>query len=131
MSDEGRTSAASVKTQTGHLTTNRTHLRRDEGDIKRAGSQEEEILSRLRLAGPLGCLNSELWDICHAVNSRIAAIRKRLRRCGFDIEALPEGRGIWRYRIIKLAPAATDPRPAEKLPSHKPTTLPLFGGSPE
>jgi hypothetical protein len=70
------------------------------------------------VAGSRGCTNRELWDVCHAVNSRIADLRK----CGYRIDATSEGRGIWRYRLIEQTPLMVPPDP------HEPATLPLFGG---
>jgi len=91
-------------------------------DLGRARGQAHEILQRLGRAGDRGCLNTELWDICHAVNSRIADLRK----CGHQITAACEGRGMWRYRLIEPTPS-----PAPPPDPHKPTTLPLFGGARE
>jgi hypothetical protein len=70
--------------------------KRDAQDIERARGQEDQILSMLREAGNRGCTNSQLWAICHAVNSRISDLRKR----GHKIDATAEGGGVWRYRLI-------------------------------
>jgi hypothetical protein len=48
-------------------------------------------------AADRGCTNSQLWAVCHAVNSRISDLRKR----GHKIEAVAEGGGVWRYRLIR------------------------------
>jgi hypothetical protein len=95
---------------------------RNETNRERARGQEEEILSTLRLAGERGCTNTELWAICHAVNSRISDLRKR----GHRIEASPEGRGVWRYRLLKAAPTSPDPLPTGKSATEKQAVLPLF-----
>lgn len=65
-------------------------------DRARLAGQENKILELLTEAGSRGCTNSELWSVCHAVNSRVSD----LRRAGHDIEARPEGGGVWRYRLI-------------------------------
>jgi hypothetical protein len=65
-------------------------------DRERLAGQEGKIIALLVKAGERGCTNSELWQVCHAVNSRISD----LRGAGYDIEAKPEGGGIWRYRLI-------------------------------
>jgi hypothetical protein len=84
------------------------------------------VLSRLRLAGERGCINVELWHICHAVNSRIADLRKR----GHRIIAACEGRGVWRYRLIEAEPVSPDPvpapTPATESAARRPAALPLF-----
>lgn len=69
--------------------------RRTKADRRRADSASKKILDMLLAAGERGCLNTELWTICHAVNSRVADLRAR----GFKIEAMREGAGVWRYRL--------------------------------
>jgi hypothetical protein len=76
----------------------------DVTDLERARGQEDQILSMLQAAGPAGCANSQLWRVCHAVNSRISDLRKR----GHKITAESEGGGTWRYRLIH----SVAPRPA-------------------
>jgi hypothetical protein len=95
---------------------------RDETDCERARGQEEEILAMLRDAASCGCTNTQLWEIAHAVNSRISDLRKR----GYRIKASPEGGGVWRYRLIETAPPPLDPPHAGKSPTEPKTTLPLF-----
>jgi hypothetical protein len=107
------------------------HSRRFASDVNRARSQGDEVLRRLRLAGSRGCRNTELWDICHAVNSRIADLRNR----GHQIHATCEGRGVWRYRLIETEslspdPSSPQPTPAGSAAPH-PVTLRLFAGVPE
>jgi hypothetical protein len=72
-----------------------TASRRDSADRARADAQSGKILEMLTAAGAHGCTNSQLWAVCHAVNSRISDLRKR----GHTIEAVSEGGGIWRYRL--------------------------------
>lgn len=74
----------------------RSASQRDHTDRKRADAHAEKILSMLIAAGSLGCTNSQLWTVCHPVNSRISDLRRR----GHEIAATSEGRGIWRYRLI-------------------------------
>ena len=70
--------------------------RRDPGDRVRADAQSGKILEMLIAAGSQGCTNSQLWEVCHAVNSRISGLRKR----GHKIDATAEGGGVWRYRLV-------------------------------
>jgi hypothetical protein len=69
---------------------------RDSADRARADAQSRKIFDMLASAGAQGCTNSQLWAVCHAVNSRISDLRKR----GHKIEAAAEGGGIWRYRLV-------------------------------
>jgi hypothetical protein len=96
----------------------------DETGCERTRGQEDEILELLRKAGQHGCTNAELWTVCHAVNSRISDLRRR----GHHIEALCEGRGVWRYRLIEPVPPQPDPQKAGKSPANPGVTLPLFAG---
>jgi hypothetical protein len=93
-------------------------FRRDSADHKRARAQADEILSMLTVAGELGCANSELWSVCHAVNSRISDLRKR----GHKITAESEGGGTWRYRLIPPEPKC----PSDWQDRPVTTGLPLF-----
>jgi hypothetical protein len=120
-------SAVDLNTEEGKQPPNRAPAQRDETQRERAKGQEDEILEMLREAGTGGCLNSELWTVCHAVNSRISDLRKR----GHRIEAMPEGRGVWRYALLESAPPVPDPQAAEKSPTKPENTLPLFAGARE
>jgi hypothetical protein len=73
--------------------------RRDSADRARADAQSGKILEMLVAAGDRGCTNSQLRAICRAVNSRISDLRRR----GHDIDAVSEGGGVWRYRLIPSA----------------------------
>jgi hypothetical protein len=100
--------------------------KRDRTDVDRARGQEDQILSMLIAAGPVGCANSQLWAVCHAVNSRISDLRKR----GHNITAEPEGRGVWRYWLINAPkttpqPTADYARPPRSVERDR---LPLFDG---
>jgi hypothetical protein len=79
--------------------TSRTTPWRD-GDRKRAEAHAGKILAMLVTAGNIGCTNSQLWTVCHPVNSRISGLRKR----GHKIDAQSEGGGVWRYRLIPPEP---------------------------
>jgi len=81
----------------------RTASQRDRWDRRRADGQAGKILSMLIAAGQVGCTNSQLWTVCHAVNSRI----NDLRRQGHRISAEGEGHGVWRYRL--------NPRPTHEV----------------
>jgi|SRR6516225_3492310 hypothetical protein len=92
--------------------------RRDPEDRSRADAQSSKILEMLVTAGARGCTNSQLWAVCHAVNSRISDLRKR----GHKITAKSEGGRIWRHKLIPpetFHPSAWQDRP-------RPTKLPLF-----
>ncbi len=91
-------------------------------DLGRARSQEDQILERLLKAGDYGCRNVELWDICHAVTSRISGLRRR----GWKIISISEGRGVWRY---KLLPQTASGPTAQPSPADDSATLPLFAGA--
>jgi hypothetical protein len=105
-------------------------MTRSVDDLRRAGRHESRILAALRSAGPRGCTNTELWTICHAVNSRVSDLRK----LGHSITMEREGKGVFRYRLVlpRTKGASPDwferesgkPRPAQ------PTTGfgPLFQG---
>jgi len=54
------------------------------------------ILLALLRAGSSGLTNAELAEIYYKFRARISELRKR----GIDIVAEPEGRGIYRYRIL-------------------------------
>ena len=96
----------------------KTPAHRDPADRKRADGQADEILAMLSAAGDLGCTNSKLWTVCHAVNSRISDLRKR----GHRIEAKSKGGGVWRYRVV-----ASEPRqPSDWQDRPRVTGLPLF-----
>lgn len=83
----------------------RAKSKRDNTDVGRARGQEDQILCMLIAAGPAGCVNSQLWAVCHAVNSRISDLRKR----GHKITAESEGGGVWRYRLIHPPKVASEP----------------------
>jgi len=72
---------------------------RDHGRLKR---QADKTLSMLIAANGLGCMNTETWGVCHAVNSRVADLRKRSHR----ITIKSEGHGVWRYRLEPPEPPA-------------------------
>lgn len=103
-----------------------TTQRRTKADQRRAAGAAGKILDMLLAAGDRGCLNTELWAICHAVNSRVADLRAR----GFKIETTREGAGVWRYRI------AADTRKPEaeseynrKSRELRDQAMPLFAGA--
>ena len=73
---------------------------RDPAARKRTDAHANKILTMLTEAGSRGCTNSQLWTVCHAVNSRISNLRRR----GHHIVAESEGSGIWRYRLIPPEP---------------------------
>ena len=73
---------------------------RDPEERKRSDAHTAKILEMLTAAGTTGCTNSQLWAVCHAVNSRISDLRRR----GYDISAESEGGGIWRYRLTQSPP---------------------------
>lgn len=75
---------------------------RDPDERKRSDAHSDTILAMLAAAGSRGCTNSQLWTVCHAVNSRISDLRRR----GHQITADCEGGGIWRYRLIASGPPA-------------------------
>ena len=78
----------------------------DSADRVRADAQSGKILEMLVAAGAQGCTNSQLWEVCHAVNSRISDLRKR----GHKIDAIAEGGGVWRYRLAaNSSPAKLSP----------------------
>jgi len=62
-------------------------------------SQADAVLAALRAAGSAGLFNTELWKICHALNSRAADLRKK----GHDIqvECIDQRGGVYRYRLIE------------------------------
>ncbi len=92
--------------------------KRDRVDLERARGQEDQILAMLIAAGPAGCANSQLWAVCHAVNSRISDLRKR----GHKITAESEGGGVWRYRlVVQESHRASDWQDRPRI-----TGLPLF-----
>lgn len=93
--------------------------RRNDADLNRARGQAERILVKLKEAGDLGCLNSELFPIAHALNSRINDLRQQ----GHEIEAKREDFGLWRY-WLKTGPA--EPLPAQKPHPQTRETLTLF-----
>jgi len=68
----------------------------DREEQKRLDGHAAEILEMLVAAGERGVLNLDLWTVCHAVNSRVADLRKS----GYDIRTQREGSGIFRYRLI-------------------------------
>lgn len=73
---------------------------RDSSERKRADAHADKILGMLTAAGNLGCTNSQLWTVCHALNSRISDLRRR----GHEISAESEGGGVWRYRLTSPTP---------------------------
>lgn len=66
----------------------------------RSDAHSAKILEMLTMAGVQGCTNSQLWTVCHPVNSRISDLRAR----GHEITATSEGNGVWRYRLIQKIP---------------------------
>lgn len=90
-------------------------------DVERARGQDDQIFSMLLAAGPAGCTNSQLWTVCHAVNSRISDLRRR----GHKITAESEGRGIWRYRLV----AQESHQSPDWQDRPRVTGLPLFDGA--
>lgn len=91
-------------------------------DRARASGHADEILSMLIAAGERGCTNSELWTICHAVNSRISDLRKKF---GYRIESKSEGGGVWRYTLLADV-APTSPAEPEWKDRPRATGLELF-----
>lgn len=73
---------------------------RDPEERKRSDAHSDRILAMLTAAGGLGCTNSQLWAVCHAINSRISDLRRR----GHQITAVSEGAGVWRYRLTPSEP---------------------------
>jgi hypothetical protein len=102
----------------------RAKPKRDRADVERLRGQQDQILSMLIAAGPAGCVNSQLWAVCHAVNSRISDLRKR----GHKITAESEGRGKWRYRLITPPAVAYVPASdyARRPQATESECLPLF-----
>ncbi len=84
------------------------HQRRTAADHRRANGQCERILGLLVAAGDRGCSNAELWSVAHAVNSRIADLRRR----GHDIVCTPEGGGRYRYVLRQRQPTLFAGAPA-------------------
>ena len=101
----------------------RATRRFQEADRNRTAGQAEKILSMLVAAGPRGCMNVELWVVCHAVNSRVADLRKQ----GHAITAESEGRGIWRYRLAPSEPHQLSPF-EERRRREEAEAMPLFSG---
>src|SRR5579862_6036295 len=98
-----------------------TH-RFDSTDRARTDAQSGKILEMLIAAGAKGCTNSQLWDVCHAVNSRISDLRKR----GHKIDAAAEGGGIWRYRLAAGSSVAKPSRFEERCRRDIEQQAPLF-----
>jgi hypothetical protein len=73
-----------------------TACRQNSADRTRAHAQASTILEMLATGGAQGFTNSQLWAVCHAVNSRISDLRKR----GHKIQATAGGGGIWLYRLV-------------------------------
>jgi hypothetical protein len=97
-----------------------------DADHREHRSQEDCILELLREAGADGLLNTQIWAIAHAANSRCSSLRGR----GYLITCEREGRGVYRYRLLNPpAPVATSPT-SERLSapssSKTPQELPLF-----
>jgi hypothetical protein len=96
---------------------------RDREARQRADAHSGKILAMLAAAGNHGCTNSQLWAVCHAVNSRISDLRRR----GYKITAESEGGGVWRYRLISSP--AFRPSPFEQLRRREEAeAMPLFAG---
>lgn len=68
----------------------------------RRDNHADKILEMLRQAGRQGCLNRDLWVVCHAVNSRISDLRKR----GYRIDGQRIDRSLYRYTLREKLPAA-------------------------
>lgn len=87
--------------------------RRTLSNLTRAHGHAERLLKLLIAAGDRGCMNYELWAVCHAVNSRISDLRAR----GFEIACTSEGGGKYRYVLRKeSARASADTaQPAENV----------------
>jgi len=98
---------------------------RDPAERKRADAHSDTILAMLAAAGALGCTNSQLWTVCHAVNSRISDLRRR----GHVITAECEGGGVWRYRLTPSAPAQPSAF-EQRRRREEAEAMPLFAGGP-
>ena len=95
---------------------------RDPEERKRSDAHSDTILAMLTAAGARGCTNSQLWTVCHAVNSRISDLRRR----GHQITAECEGGGVWRYRLT--SPAAQPSAFEERRRREDAEAMPLFAG---
>lgn len=86
-----------------------TH-RFDSADRARADAQSGKMPEMLIAAGAQGCTNSQLWEVSYAVNSCISD----LRRCGYKIDVMAEGAGVWRYRLVANSSPAKPSRFEER-----------------
>lgn len=75
----------------GPLNAKTAEVWREPAERKRADAKADKILTMLAAAGSLSCTNSQLWTVCHAVNSRILDLIRR----GHEIDGQSEGRGVW------------------------------------
>ena len=96
---------------------------RDPAERKGAAAHADKILAMLAAAGSLGCTNSQLWTVCHAVNSRISDLRRR----GYQIVAGSEGAGVWRYRLTSSEPLQPSPF-EQRRRCEEAEAMPLFAG---
>lgn len=79
-------------------------------ESEKHASYSDRILEELQRAGDTGCLNVDLWPICHAVNSRISDLRQR----GFTIDSKRESASVYRYTLRPTPPAVDRPLGAQE-----------------
>jgi hypothetical protein len=95
-------------------------------DTQRQHSQRDQILFLLEARGSVGVTNRELNEVGYRYGARLWELKKE----GYLIRTDALGGGFYKFTLLNGAASAAlpVPPPADKSPSQKRDTLPLFAG---